>query len=119
MPLPAPGGEEMAPFANGRHYEATTEEVWLALKHLVNFKYKGVRIDEMSKGISFKTGMTAFTAGQNFEASVLPSGDGALLSLFATSNMSTQLANGRAQSNVAGWLYENVGDQILKLRAQG
>lgn len=108
----------MAPFANERHYAATPDEVWTVLKHLVGYKYKRVQVDELSRGISFKTGSTGFTSGQNFEASVIPSGDGALLRLTATSNISTQIGNGRAQANVASWLYEHVGEFILKARAQ-
>lgn len=107
----------MAPFMTERHYDATMEETWECLKHVVTHKYKKVQVDELSKGISFKAGATAFTAGQNFEASAIPAGEGVTVRLAATANMSTNVGNGRAQANVASFIYENVGKFILDYRA--
>lgn len=106
----------MGPYIGERHYAATTEETWAALREVVHFRYKVKSEDQLGRAISFGTGMTAFTAGQNLDAAVIPSGDGVLVRITASARMSTNLANGSAQQKAAAWVYDNLGQCILSHR---
>lgn len=108
----------MAPTNMERYFDATVEESWPLLKHIVGWKYKVKAADELSKTINFGTPATGFTMGQNMDVNLIPTGEGMTVRITGTGKLATNVGNSSVQQKVANWVFNNLSEFIVKERAK-
>ncbi|CAN2186731.1 hypothetical protein MCEMRE196_00459 [Candidatus Nanopelagicaceae bacterium] len=96
-----------------RFFPVEKEKVFAALLKVVQEKFKVKEADDFTMSITFSSGASAFTWGENFSAQVLPREGGAAIEIYGVGKVGGQIQQSTRTNKLINQILSDTTD-ILK-----
>jgi hypothetical protein len=102
--------------SNERFFPTSPDETYAALREIVKSGFKVKSDDDFTKAITFSSGASAFTWGENFTAQVVPAEGGSALRINGVGKVGGQLQQSARTNKLLDKIFADV-TQILRTQA--
>jgi|GEM_PF-4293343 len=98
-----------------RLYPYTVDSTFTALREVVEEKFKLKSVDDITKALTFSSGLSAFTWGENFTASVEKTDNGASVNISGVGKIGGQMMQSRRTNKLLDQVFLMVSAKLKQV----